>query len=374
MQKNKPRGKKMKPVITIPIKGEVGDVKETKFDLTDDGYSVTISRTTLDRYTKPMFDIDNIVGEFSELLFDIDKESRIILGVLAKNGPLNENQITNLGFRRSHIITRDIVRYRISNEKNTMNLLKRGFLIQKDGNKIGNIKNKVEKIYHLTFKGLIASLAVTKFEENYMVKKYKELISSWVRSYNIPEFAIKVIKYNMALFMIKNVIEGAKLTDLNRIEANLYSFNDGDLLIATTYPAQVNKKYKEMLLDIRAWFYIHDKVFHAASVKLARDRPLVSEDKANDDDFSMLHFPDSESAMNANYLGNYVKYWHDHIERVQYEDLEKFDPHYMPEDWEQGIQGEEVDIWAANILAKRILKKHNIHPNFSLIDVSSIFH
>lgn len=357
--------------ITIPLKVQIGDVKKTKFDLTDDGYSGTISRTTLDRYSKPMFDIDDIIVEFSESLFDIDKESKIILGVLAKNGSLNEDQITDLGFKRSHIITRDIVRYRISNEKSAKSILKKGFIIQKDGDKIGNIKNKVEKIYHLTFKGLIASLAEIAFEENYLVRKYKELISSWVKSNNIPEFAIKLIKYNLALFMIKNVIEGSKLTDLNNIEANLYSFNDGDLLASPIYPVQVSKKYEEMLLDIRVWFYICDKVFHAASVKLARDRPLVNDDE--NADVSMLYYPDKESAMNSQILVNYIKNWHDHIERVQFEDLEKFNPYYMPEEWEQERQGDEVDISAANIIAKRILKEHKIHPNFSLTDITCIF-
>ena len=41
--------------------------------------------------------LDNNLKKLSLYAFDIDKESRVILGIIAKNGPLTETKIASLG-------------------------------------------------------------------------------------------------------------------------------------------------------------------------------------------------------------------------------------------------------------------------------------
>jgi len=330
-----------------------------------DGPPIIIHRSIVDRYQERKYDIDETLAKLSELLFEFDKESRIILGIIAKHGPLNEKKIVELAFKKSHKVSRDVVRYRLSNVMNELNFLNIGIVTKKEGKKIGNIKTKTESLYHLTIKGLIASLAKTNFEGNYMVFRLKELFSHWVKSYNIPEFAIQLIKYNLALFMIKNVIEGSKLTGLNKIQANIYSMNFGDPLLSFDFPQQVDdKKLNEMLIEIRIWFHIYSQVLNKAISEVTKDGLIPATDKDKDSDVSLLVWKEPEMAYASNVLPDFIRNWYDQIERIQFEEIEKFNPHITPEEWEpENQQGEDIDLVACNVIAKRILKRNMIKTN-----------
>ena len=172
------------------------------------------------------FMIDNGFRSNSEIskmvdeLFVLDEESSIILGVIAENGPLTAYQIEKKGYDKSHEITRDKVRHRLSRTLED-------FLMEVKGSAHRNT-GKIKKFYHLTFKGFIASLSKTSFEENYIVKKYLEFLTQWANKYHIPEITIQLIKYNLVLYLIKNVIDGLELTDLNNIEAKIFKLNSHD--------------------------------------------------------------------------------------------------------------------------------------------------
>lgn len=333
---------------------------------------IIIHSKTVSEYQKPKYDIDKILARLSELLFTFERPSKtnsssIILGVIAKHGSINEQRIADLAFKKSHTITRDVVRYRLSNEKNESNFLKLGVVTKKKGKMVGNIKSKNENVYHLTLKGLIASLAKTSFEDNYIVSKYMKLFSHLVKSNNIPSFALLLIKYNLAMFMIKNVIDGSNLTNLNNIDAQIFSMNDGDPLLSFNFPHQVkNKKLDQALTEIRIWYHIYSQVYNQAINELTNDG-LVP---ANKKDPSLMVWKNTEMSNAINVLPNYIKYWYDYVERIQFEKIENMEPFQNSEEM---TNDEQIDPIACNVIAKQILKKYSIKSNFSLVEPPTFF-
>ena len=65
-----------------------------------DSPPIVIYRNIVDRYQERIYDIDKTMSELSGKLFDLDNESRIILGVIAKYGPLNEKKMETLAFKK----------------------------------------------------------------------------------------------------------------------------------------------------------------------------------------------------------------------------------------------------------------------------------
>ena len=127
--------------------------------------------------------LDNQLKKLSKICFNLDKESRVILGIIAKNGPSSETKITSLGKRRT-ILSREIIRYRILKSDLSG---KDNFLSMKKGKKIGNLQ-KVEKLYSLTFKGMLASLSEIPLRENYWIKNYIIMINSLTNEITSKEF------------------------------------------------------------------------------------------------------------------------------------------------------------------------------------------
>ena len=152
------------------------------------------------------FRINSEISKMVDELFDLDEYASVILEEIAENGPLTAYQIQIRGDKKIEKVTRDRVNYRLEGKL-------KDFLIVVKGGKHRNT-GKIKKFYHLTLKGLIASLSTTSFEENYIIKKYLEFLVQWANKYHIPEITIQLIKYNLALYLIKNVIDGSKLTDL----------------------------------------------------------------------------------------------------------------------------------------------------------------
>jgi len=357
--------------IFIPIEERLEDIPESTLGWNKDydGQLLRVSKTTLERYDSPVYDIDKILSSFSKSLFELDPLERTILGIIGKEGSVNENTIVQKAFKKNADYSRDKVRYRLNHPKSPKILLKLSFISKVKGKQIGNLK-KNENMYSLTFKGLIASLAMNKFEGNYMVKKFKDLISKWINTHNIPDFSIQFMKYHLALFMLKHVMEGSKLTGLKNIEPMFFTMNQGDPLISNSFPQKIETtKAYEMAIDVRSRFHVYSQVIRFALSKVVDDgftkKKEIPLDKHGD--VQIVEFP-SESNFAFHILPEYLRNWYDNIERIQHEDLDNFNPYLTPEEFEPINQkGLRIDHFATNILAKRILKRQGIHPNFSLI-------
>ena len=177
------------------------------------------------------FRINDEISKMVEELFGLKKYSSLILEIIAENGPLTAYQIKTKGGKKlekelEEKFTREIIKQRLEGKL-------KDFLIIVEGGKHRNT-GKTKKFYYLTLKGLIASLSTTSFEENYIIKKYLEDLEQCANRNCIPEITIQLIKYNIALYLIKNVIDDLKLTDLNphkllsRIRSTVRSF-EGEL-------------------------------------------------------------------------------------------------------------------------------------------------
>jgi len=114
------------------------------------------------------FDDDEILSNCSSALFSLDDESKYVLEILARNGPLSEYKIAKID--NNYNLSRDSVRRRIVGTNKFPSLLNHDFIqiIATERHRTG----KVIKKYGLTFKGLLSTLSSVKFEDIYLSKKY----------------------------------------------------------------------------------------------------------------------------------------------------------------------------------------------------------
>ena len=208
------------------------------------------TRFTLDFFDKNL----RILSEFA---FDIDKESKAILGIIAKHGPSTETKITSLGKRRI-ILSRDIIRRRLIFKD-----LSSDFLSVKKGKKIGNLKGKREKFYSLTLKGFLASLAEIPIQENFWIKNYIEMIKEITDDITSQEL-LKHIYYSVGVFLILNSRGRGLLTSFSKPEEVLYeNYNwDGELnnLVWKNQVIRVPKQYNDLFIHSTVQFFVSCEV------------------------------------------------------------------------------------------------------------------
>ncbi len=138
--------------------------------------------------------MDKALRKLSYNAYDIDDESKIILGIIAKHGPINETQITHLGKRRISL-SREIIRRRL-----LVTDLTDGYVSVAKGKKIGNLK-KIERKYSLTFKGLLASLNQTQLRENFWIKNYLNFVET-ITEKRVSDTFLNHMYYHIILFFI----------------------------------------------------------------------------------------------------------------------------------------------------------------------------
>ena len=129
----------------------------------------------------------------------------------------------------------------------------------------------------------------------------------------------------------------------------------------------MNKELNEKALDIRVGFHLYSQVLRFSISEIVRQGQKKVKRHGNRD-VAILEFS-SEVNYAMNILPNIIKNWYDVIERLQYENVEEFNPYALPYEQEDKMYNEtglSIDSFSVNVLAKRILKKHNIHPNFPL--------
>ncbi len=310
-------------------------------------------------------------------LFELDHISFIILGVIAENGPLNASQIEKKslriarqmkekdlathqtkekGSRKTYSLTRDKVRSRLPGTL-------KDYLIKKEGEIFQNT-GKREKFYHLTFKGLVASLHLIPFEENYIVKKYLEFLLQWANKYYIPEISIQLIKYNLALYLVKNVIDGSKLTDSNNIDDKIFKLNSHKSL---TEPNLRQKPISDKRAEINEY---------KIKTRLQIIQQILTQSMNNVRSEHRLHSKQDEKSQNPidnfilNILPDYIKYWFDHIQEIQFEEIDELKPHTIVDD---DFREKQIDIKNTNKEARTILNNLGIKAQFADNEVPLFF-
>ena len=201
--------------------------------------------------------LDLQLRNLSEFTFKIDKESKAILGIIAKHGPATETKITNLGKRRT-ILSRDIIRRRILTTD-----LSNDFLSVKKGKKIGNLKGKHQKLYSLTFKGLLASLYETPLQENIWIKNYLNVIKEITDDITVKAF-LEHVYYAIITFLILNSNKKGSLTDYKDPEEDIFDnyYMEGRLqnIMWQDHVKEIPKEYRELFVYCVTQFFVSCEV------------------------------------------------------------------------------------------------------------------
>lgn len=201
--------------------------------------------------------LDTRLKELSSFVFDIDKESRVVLGIIAKHGPASETKITRLGKRRT-ILSREIIRRRILTTD-----LSNDFLSVKKGKNIGNLKGKREKIYSLTFKGFLASLHETPIQENFWIKNYIKMIEK-ISDDATANTLLDHIYFSIGSFFILHSNKRGLLTQYSDPEDDFNENYDffGSLgnMIMDTSTVRIPSEYQEMFAHCVVQFFISCEV------------------------------------------------------------------------------------------------------------------
>ena len=201
--------------------------------------------------------LDRSLRNLSNFAFDIDKESKAILGIIASHGPITETKIASLGKRRT-ILSRDIIRRRL-----LVSDLSSDFLSIKKGKKIGNLKGKREKFYSLTFKGFLASLYETPIQENFWIKNYIKMIEK-VTDDATANTLLDHIYFSIGSFLILHSNKRGLLTQYSDPEDDFYENYDffGSLgnMIMDTSTVRIPSAYQEMFAHCVVQFFISCEV------------------------------------------------------------------------------------------------------------------
>jgi len=159
-------------------------------------------------------EIDKVLADCSNVVFSLDKESKYILEILSKNGPLSEYQIAKIG--NNYNLSRDSIRRRIYGTTLLPSLFDLEFItiVNTEKHRTG----KEIKKFGLTFKGIIAVLTRINFEDIYITKyfysKMKQLLGNKI---NIIELAILYAKYHIAFMMLWCKLNALDLTQNNKV-------------------------------------------------------------------------------------------------------------------------------------------------------------
>lgn len=191
--------------------------------------------------------LDSKLEELSKHCFSIDRESRLVLGIIAKNGPISEYQIARIGKRRKHF-KRDVVRYRILKSHLSK---KNDFLSMKPGKQIGNIQKR-EKLYSLTFKGFLASLHECPIKNNFWIKNYLTMITKLTNETTAKEF-LNHIYLHIVLFLILHARKVGILTTYENLEIDFYDeYGSGGEINSLPDQTQIKGipiEFKEVFID-----------------------------------------------------------------------------------------------------------------------------
>lgn len=191
--------------------------------------------------------LDSKLRDLSKVCFDLDRESRLILEIIAKNGPVSETKIAS-SKKRTTNFSRDVVRYRLLKSNLSG---KNDYLSRKNGKRIGNLQ-KVEKLYSLTFKGLLASLSVVPLRENFWMKSYMNMINKITDDITSKEF-LNHIYTHVVLFLILHTKKDGMLTHYQNPETDFYDeYSSGgeiSALLDQTHIKGIPIVFKELLLN-----------------------------------------------------------------------------------------------------------------------------
>jgi len=199
--------------------------------------------------------LDELLGISSHYVFSgLKKEHYRILKILAKHGTLNQKE---MGYYASHNYTespihRWAVKKLLEGSYSFLGLIPNEFVYVID-------KNKKEKHYGLTVKGILAVLKDIKFEDIFAVKEYRKFLYKYNKKTRIKDWAFELIKLEITLILYYNYARGLDLTRFKKIRMYLNRFKQYDHEIIQTFfvdTAFMNKKNRKVYDSIQTNYLI----------------------------------------------------------------------------------------------------------------------
>jgi len=221
---------------------------------------------------------------------------------------------------------------------------------------------------------MLASLSKTEFDENYLVREHIKNISRWMNKYNIPEFAIQMIKYNLTMFMLKNIIEGTDLKALANIKIHIDTMNKSDPFSTLRFPQTDDKEFYEKSIDIHTWFRIYSQVLNHAFRKVSDEE--YSKRKILEERGIVRYYPKADDLPHfiRHLYDSFIRYWYNSIVQNQFQDESKFKPFLIGEELKrQKTIPLNIDNSKVNESARLTLEKHGIQADFDISEEPRFF-
>lgn len=208
-------------------------------------------------------ELDELLGISSRSVFSgLKSEHYRILKILAKHGTLNQKEI---GYFASHNYTisqiqRWTVKKLLEGSYNYLGLISNEFVYVIE-------KNKKEKQYGLTVKGILAVLTEVKFEDIFAVKEYKKFLNKYNKKTRIKNWAFELIKLEITLILYYNYLRGLDFTRFKKIRAYLHRFKQYDheiiqtFIVDTAFMKEKDRKvYDSIQTNYLILFFMLDEV------------------------------------------------------------------------------------------------------------------
>lgn len=168
--------------------------------------------------------MNKILRETSlEVFRELGKQEYRILKILAKFGNLNQKEI---GHHASYNYTetpleRWAVKKILEGSYQYIGLIPNEFVYHFE-------KNKKEKQYGLTLKGILAVLAFVEFEEIKSVQLFQKFLRNYKHDKRMTKWAFEFIKYEISLILFYNYTRGIEMTRFKGIRYYWHKFKNYD--------------------------------------------------------------------------------------------------------------------------------------------------
>lgn len=207
-------------------------------------------------------------------VFSLDYPNYRILDYFGKHGKSNRNQVGKHNIRYSPLLSEKQIGRRVES------LEQLGYLQQTEIKKIGNLKDRVEKVYDLTFKGFLASLHYCTLEENQFFMKYMKFmiaVDKWQdentndvlygKANKISPIITKIINFQLEHFFYHNYTRGISLDSMKDIPSwfdvydNSHGIPNKNLKLLEKHQDKIIKLFDELEYNNGVNSKYHQDVF-----------------------------------------------------------------------------------------------------------------
>ena len=221
--------------------------------------------------------LDKYMEFFSKQLFVLSEIQFWILYKIAEEGPLYKNRLKNeIGLTKRKV------------DYNTQILLENGYLLPKKSrsahrgvkNAFGKGIKIIPTLYHLTFKGLVASLAIP-LRQNYLIINYLKIILEYTDK-RFSQLFLHHMYYNITLFLLSNYMKKTKLSEIGEnLDWAIYDMYDWQKSYSSFF------SHNELSFLTSKHQELHQKLvekFHISSALLGNLLKHFNDFKNNEDD------------------------------------------------------------------------------------------